>query len=137
MEKATSSKLGLSKKTSLKSKKQIDLLFSQGYVFKAYPLLVKYLQKPEEAEDCHQFVFSVPKRNFKRAVDRNLLKRRIKEAYRLNQLDFSDKVGTHYLNIAFLYIGKKILPYKAIEQAMLLALDYLSKHYDKKKEEPN
>jgi ribonuclease P protein component len=65
------------------------------------------IQKPT------QVLFSVPKRQFKHAVDRNLIRRRMKEAYRLNK-----QLLTGTFSIAFIYIGKEIEDYKAIEKGM-------------------
>lgn len=128
-EKAIASlRLKLTRKSSLKSKKQIDLLFKEGYAHKAYPLLVKY--SLNTALSNNQLLFTVPKRKFKRAVDRNLIKRRIREAYRIHQHVFSSKVGNRYLIIAFIYVGKEIVSYKVIEKSMLATLHFLANQYD-------
>lgn len=66
-------------------------------------------------------VITVPKRTFKRAVDRNLIRRRIREAYRLNkQLFRPDKTPPPY--IAFLYTAKQIISFEEIEKGIKLAL---------------
>lgn len=112
------------------SVKVIDGLFDRknsanGGVF-AYPLRVVF--QPITATDSSesssinyerptQVLFSVPKRQFKHAVDRNLIRRRMKEAYRLNKNLLS---GT--FSIAFIYIGKGIEKYEAIEKGMKSAL---------------
>ena len=80
----------------------------------AYPILMIYqtkstISRPPKA------LFSVPKRKFKRAVHRNLLKRRLKEAYRLHKNQLSSNQD---LNIAFLYTAKDILDYQRIESSM-------------------
>ena len=69
------------------------------------------------AQNPTQVLFSVPKRQFKHAVDRNLIRRRMKEAYRLHK-----QLLTGNFNIAFIYIGKGIEDYKAIEKGMKSAL---------------
>ena len=108
------------------SVKVIDSLFDRknsanGGVF-AYPLRVVF-QPYATAESSEkssinsqkstQVLFSVPKRQFKHAVDRNLIRRRMKEAYRLNKILL---FGT--FSIAFIYIGKEIEKYEVIEKGM-------------------
>ena len=80
--------------------------------------MVYNLNEIEELE-YSKVLFSVPKRKFKRAVDRNLLKRRLKEVYRLNKNLISDK--SNY-NIAFLYIAKEICEFEQLETAMVKLL---------------
>lgn len=83
----------------------IKELFEKGSSFHLYPFRVLYLPHPEKGATSTQVLITVPARNHKRAVDRNLLKRRIREAYRLNK----DLVapGQKWL-IAYIYTGKEI-----------------------------
>src|SRR5690606_26144620 len=75
------------KSERLSSKKNIKELFSRGSSFHLYPFKVIYLPNPNPQPDTSliQVLFTVPKRNHKRAVDRNKIKRRLKEAYRRNK----------------------------------------------------
>ena len=88
----------------------------------AYPLLMIY--QFEEEERLPKVLFSVPKRKFKRAVDRNLLKRRLKEAYRLNKKLITSNQA---LNIAFIYTGKEILGFKKLAESLQRLLTVLKK----------
>jgi ribonuclease P protein component len=76
----------------------------------AYPIRV--VCKLSE-ENFTQVLFSVPKRQFKHAVDRNLIRRRMKEAYRLNK-----ELLTKPYYISFIYVGKAIEDYAIIEKGM-------------------
>jgi len=112
----------------LSSKKDIQELFKNGSSFYLHPFKVFTLPNTESAN--HQVLFSVPKRIFKRAVDRNLLKRRMREAYRLHKqlLPAKPKV----LNIAYIYTSKEILDYASIanplEQSLIRIQKYVAKN---------
>src|ERR1700761_3183650 len=69
----------------LKSKKVIEELFKKGSSVYLYPFRLIYSTTPVEPQQYPQILVSVPKRNFKKAVDRNRLRRQIKEAWRLNK----------------------------------------------------
>ncbi|WP_223833721.1 ribonuclease P protein component [Pedobacter riviphilus] len=75
------------KEERLCSRKHLDLLFKNGSSFLLYPFRISYLFVDVPAHVQAQVVINVPKKRYKRAVDRNLLKRRIREAYRLNKQD--------------------------------------------------
>lgn len=118
----------------LKKKTHIQELFQKGSSFYLYPFKVLFVRAPvgdnENENSQHQILISVPRRKFKRAVDRNKLKRRIREAYRLNK-QFLDTPGK--LLIAYIYTAKDILPYQEIENKLLLSLKRLVKEAQKLK----
>ncbi len=113
---------GFSKKERLSSKKEIEELFKNGSSFYFPAFHVRFLLAPQQT---HQILISVPKKNFKRAVDRNLLKRRIREAYRRNKDLIQDSKP---LNIGFVYISKEILSFREIEDQLIDVFDRLKKN---------
>jgi ribonuclease P protein component len=111
----------------LKSRKTIDRLFKEGNSFLAFPLKVVWVKQTITAASDMQLAVTVPKRVFKSAVMRNLIKRRIKEAWRLNKpalapTTFSN--GNQYALI-FIYVGRVELPYSDIEKGVKKALKNL------------
>ena len=115
------------KEERLCSQKVIGELFTSGESFLAYPLKVVFLKTEMQQMYPAQAAFTVAKRNFKRAVKRNILKRRMREAYRLNKPGFYDELNTQNLRVAlmFVYVGKEITEYPAIEKGMVTALKKL------------
>ncbi|UOB19392.1 ribonuclease P protein component [Abyssalbus ytuae] len=96
-----------SKREKLKSKKLIEKLFTEGKSVSKYPLKLIYVKADLNDEVKVQAGVSVSKRNFKRATDRNRIKRLIREAYRLNKNFIFNNIQTQYA-FMFLYIGKQI-----------------------------
>jgi ribonuclease P protein component len=112
------------KEERISIQKEIDLLFTTGTSFLSYPLRIVYVKKRPLSGSNAAVLISVPKKRFKRAVNRNRIKRLIRETYRLNKnpfLEFLKEKDTGVL-IAFLYIGSEISGYKEMESAMIRAL---------------
>ena len=101
----------------LKSKKQIDLLFTEGKSFSVFPLRL-FFNKTHFADGAEiKAAVSVSKRNFKSAVDRNRIKRLLREAYRLNKpTNFNNSTTSYALLI--LYIGKEMPAFEGIKTKM-------------------
>jgi len=76
----------------LRKKKLIDRLFTEGSTFYIYPFKIFSLEIPLETTHPAQVLISVGKRSFKRAVDRNRVKRQIREVYRLHKQELYDKL---------------------------------------------
>lgn len=117
------------KSERLSHKKSIQELFTKGSSFYLYPF--KVIFSINDDAPVHQILISVPKRNFKKAVLRNKLKRRIREAYRLNKhlLDTSVKY-----QIAYIYTSKELLEFNDIERKLIVILERLKKQLAKKSE---
>jgi len=110
------------KEERLCSRKHLDLLFKNGSSFLLYPFRISYLFIDEPASVPAQVVINVPKKRYKRAVDRNLLKRRIREAYRLNkQEEFYNQLGTdrEFLLFSIQFVGKKKYEFSFIQKKLV------------------
>lgn len=107
------------KQERLCSKTQMQTLFNQGKSQLAYPIKLVYLTTQSERKFPAQSMFVVPKKSFKKAHDRNKLKRRMREAFRLNKNEFYQKLQheSKLLNLAFIFISKKPESYQSIEKA--------------------
>lgn len=106
----------LTKEERLHSFREIDALMKKGEMFFHYPFKVVYLNTPDENGAAKNgIIVSVPKRNFKRAVKRNLLKRRIRESYRLNKELLCAPQGCR-TNVLFVYVSKDIMEFQFIEK---------------------
>jgi ribonuclease P protein component len=112
------------KEEKLCSKKEIDSLFKDGNSFVEYPLKVIYNELDSSIANTRVLI-SVPKRRFRKAVDRNRIKRLIREGYRKSKMEFLENLNADgkYFALAFVYIGKDIPHYSGVAAAMQLALD--------------
>ena len=112
------------KNERLCSRKQIEMLFASGKSFSAFPFRVQYLYVPRFDEAVSQVMFPVPKKRFKRAVKRNLIRRRAKEAFRLNKhLLYTGIPEGYTLIAAFIYVDAAIQPYSSIHKGIMKAID--------------
>ncbi len=117
---------GLSKEEKLCSHTKIEQLFADGNSFAQYPLRIVYRIHPKNTPDEQpQFFISVPKRKFKRAVHRVWLRRRIREAYRLNK-NILPPMSQHSIDIAFLYTAADKKEFDIIESKMVELLKKLA-----------
>ncbi|WP_103866672.1 MULTISPECIES: ribonuclease P protein component [Aquimarina] len=106
-------KATFNKKEKVKSKKEIDFLFSEGKSISKYPIRLVYKKSTFEDTIKIKAAVSVSKRNFKKAVDRNFIKRLMREGYRKNKYLVPNT--THQFTFMFLYSGKKMPEYAQVE----------------------
>lgn len=123
-----------SKQERLVSRKEIGLLFEKGDRFSETPFRVLWGITEEEREFPVRFMVSVPKRIMKRAVDRNLIKRRVKEAYRKQKAglySILERRGQK-INLILVYTSSKIAPYEELSDKISMALNRLKDTLDQK-----
>lgn len=128
-------KYTLGKQERLKSKKLIEKLYKEGSSVKAFPLRMVFLQTEHTSEYPAQMGVSVAKRSFKKAPDRNRLKRLMRESYRLQKEIVYNNADKPYI-FMISYLGKEEKEYHEIYTKMnkLLHL-FVSEIKNKKNDE--
>jgi ribonuclease P protein component len=117
-------KFTLNKTERLKRRKIIEQLFGEGRAVAAFPIRVQYKVVDELLAVTLQAGFSVSSRNFKRAVDRNRIKRLMREAYRLQKAPLEQALQTKQRRLALflIYTGKELPEYALIKEKVEVVL---------------
>jgi ribonuclease P protein component len=121
------------KKERLRHRKYIDRLFKEGISIHQFPITLYWLEVSTHTEATAQVLFAVPKRYFKHANKRNLIRRKMKEAYRLHKPVFFKQLeglGKHGI-LSFVYNGKDALPFSVIQDKIILLLQRLKEIHEK------
>ena len=115
----------------LKNRILIGDLFKKGTAKSFFPLRVFFLPSKSEDMVTTKFAVTVPKRNFPLAVDRNRIKRQLREACRLHKTILTDAIvqSDQYV-VMFVYIGKKKLPYDTIEKNTIKGLQFIANYVE-------
>ena len=117
------------KSERLRLKNLIESLFKEGKSFFIYPFKVLHLQAPE-THTSNQVLVTVPSKKIKKAVDRNEIKRRIREAYRLNKHTIENNFANDcHLLIGYIYVSDEILDFDIIEIKLKKTLNRLYSEY--------
>lgn len=122
----------LGKKERLKSRKQIERLFSEGMKFVVTPYRVYYLTdkilNSQHSIPNVQVGVGVSNKHFKRAVDRNRIKRLTKEAWRLQNAALKErlKASGKQMNVFFIYTGKELPDFNLVKDKVAIALKRLT-----------
>lgn len=126
----------LGKNERLKSRKQIELLFATGKTMTVSPFKIFFLINKENnqlhSKSVIQFGAGVSAKNFKRAVDRNRIKRLLRESFRLQKIILSEKLKEKelQLNVFFIYIAKELPAFDLVKEKTAVVLKKLSAFID-------
>jgi len=122
----------LSHTERLKSKRQIDRLFHTGQSFFVYPFKVLYLFENGDEKQT-KVLITVSKKKFRKAVERNRIKRRVREAFRKNKSLVNNQLlkSNKNLLLGLIYSGATILPYEETERKLILILQRLIERDEK------
>lgn len=115
-------KFTFNKTEKLKSEKLIGKLFLEGKSVVAHPLRLVYIETVFDEKVQAKVGVSVSKRHFKRAVDRNRIKRLMREAYRLQKATIFNNSSSSYA-LMILYIGKDKPDFETLKQKTTLLFD--------------
>ena len=130
--KLLTNKFTYQKKDKLKSRKQMQFLFSKGTAIAMHPIRLLYTIEKEEAgifsNGLLQAGVGAPSRQFRKAVQRNKVKRLLREGYRLEKPDFMNAISltNSRLNLFFLYLDAHVQTQQQIQATIKLLLQKLS-----------
>jgi len=118
-----------SKQEKLSGETVVTELFLKGASFIAYPVRVVWTASKAKEGPTLQVLMSVPKKKLKHAVDRNRVKRLLREAYRLHKSELTALVVAQELQVrmAFVWIPSEVLGYDKVERKVLDALTKMHK----------
>lgn len=132
-----SKKFTLGKTERLKSRKAIEQLFQQGKSFSTAPFRIFYEFKShdkgkKDSLSNAKFGVGVSGKNFKKAVDRNRIKRLTREAYRLQKFSLLQQLAKRNIgiNLFFIFTAKELPDYKTVSQKLGVILDKLIEKID-------
>ena len=116
-----------SKDERLSSRRMIGRLFAEGSTFYLKPFRITWMRQPGTTPSPLQVMLSVPKYNFRKAVLRNLIRRRMREVYRLNKNILRDHpcIKEKQIILCITYTAKEIVPFETLREKIILLLHRL------------
>lgn len=116
------------KNERLSDKKLIEKLYAHGNSFAEYPFKVIWLTETTPINSHLQVLISVPKRIYKRAIDRNRIKRTVRESYRIRKEDLFLSLQKKNLRmiIMFIFTSKTMLSFHEVQNKIILILHRLN-----------
>ena len=130
--KLLTNKFTYQKKDKLKSRKQMQFLFSKGTAINMHPIRLLYTIEKNEAgifsNGLLQAGVGAPSRQFRKAVQRNKVKRLLREGYRLEKPNFTNSINltNTRLNLFFLYVDANVQTQQEIQATIKLLLQKLA-----------
>jgi ribonuclease P protein component len=126
-------RLTFSHSLRLKRRKDIEALFREGGSISNYPVRLLYRRVASEPGIALKMAISVPKRTFKKAVDRNRIRRQIREIYRTHKTVVWDKLLTYGItyHIMLIYTGKERPVFAELSPKIIVILQRLSKVHER------
>lgn len=113
----------LGKQNKLCGDKRIEAIFADRSAPSAIAYPLRAVWKDSDTGECSRFLVSVPKKRLRHAVDRVKMRRRVREAYRLNHAAFDSIPGAEAKDIVFVYVADRERDYGRVESAMKKLLD--------------
>lgn len=120
-----------SKEERLCSRNLIDKLIEKGKPFNSFPFRITWMEI-DEKNIKSKILISVPKRIYKKAIDRNRLKRLTREGYRKHKNILLERLNDKKVNLLFVYTSKTIIGGAEMDTKMVLALQQLISKINKK-----
>ncbi len=115
----------LKKSEILSNTKSIELLFKNNSILKSFPLMLLYYNKKSDLNQ-HKILFSVSKKKFKKATDRNKIKRLLRENYRLLKSEILKPLPNGENFMALIYVGNDLPSFKDIQKSTLSIIQKLN-----------
>jgi len=121
----------LCKEERLRGERVISNLFERGRTFFLSPYKVFWTKIPETCDFPIRFAVSVPKRRIKRAVKRNLMKRRTREVFRTNKQILNAAVTDGQIHLMVIYTSDQMLPFVELDNSMKKILQRVAEESSK------
>ena len=105
----------------------MDRVFAEGQTAKGFPLIARFVETPPDGAAPTRVAFTVSKRRFKRAVDRNKVKRLMREAWRLNRTEFESTIPKgNQCAVVLIFVGKDLPTSESIQRGMVKLLNRMA-----------
>jgi ribonuclease P protein component len=105
----------------------MDRVFAEGHTAKGFPLVARYVTTPPDGTAPTRVAFTVSKRRFKRAVDRNRVKRLMREAWRHHRAEFEATIPKgHQCAVVLIFVGKDLPTSESLQRGMVKLLNRMA-----------